>query len=258
MSSSNQRLIVALDVSDRSAALKVIEQLSGLIRVFKVGNQLFTAEGPALVREIVGAGLDVFLDLKFHDIPNTVAGAVSSACRLGVAITNVHASGGLEMMKAAAAAAGADVKSKTPRLAGFGKRSPDAQTAPTDEQLRPAVIGVTVLTSMDQRSLAQVGVPIDPVSQAVTLAKLVREAGLDGVVASPQEVAPIREHLGNSDFIIVTPGVRPAGSAIGDQKRVGSPAQAIRDGADYLVIGRPITASPDPRARVERILEEIQ
>jgi orotidine-5'-phosphate decarboxylase len=258
MSSSNQRVIVALDVADRAAALRLIEQLNGLISVFKVGNQLFTAEGPGLVREISGAGLDVFLDLKFHDIPNTVAGAVGSACRLGVAMTNVHASGGLEMMKAAAGAAGADVKSKTPRLAGFGGQRPGSQAGRNDEQLRPAVIGVTVLTSMDQRTLTQVGVPLDPISQAVMLAGLARQAGLDGVVASPQEVAPIREHVRDADFIIVTPGVRPAGSATGDQKRIGSPAQAIRDGADYLVIGRPITASPDPRATAERILQEIQ
>jgi len=256
MISSNQRVIVALDVGDRAAALRLIEQLSGLISFFKVGNELFTSEGPGLVREIVGAGVDVFLDLKFHDIPNTVAGAVSSACRLGVAITNVHASGGVEMMRAAAAAAGSS--EATPRVVGFGRRGADRKAVGMEERLRPAVIGVTVLTSMDQGSLVQVGVPLDPVSQAVKLARLARGAGLDGVVASPQEIAPIRETINDPDFIIVTPGVRPAGSAAGDQKRVGSPAQAIRDGADYIVVGRPITASPDPRGSTERILEEIQ
>jgi orotidine-5'-phosphate decarboxylase len=256
MSSSDQRLIVALDVADRDAALRVIEQLGGLVRFFKVGNQLFTAEGPGLVREIVLAGLNVFLDLKFHDIPNTVSGAVRSACRLGVAITNVHTSGGVEMMRAAAAAAGSSEAS--PRVVGFGRRSGDRKAAGTEERQRPAVIGVTVLTSMDQASLAQVGVQLDPASQAVKLARLARGSGLDGVVASPQEIAPIRENINDPDFIIVTPGVRPAGSADGDQKRVGSPAQAIRDGADYIVVGRPITASPDPRASTQRILEEIQ
>ena len=256
MSSPNQRVIVALDVSDRVCALRLIEQLSGLISFFKVGNELFTAEGPGLVREIVSAGLDVFLDLKFHDIPNTVAGGVSSARRLGVAITNVHASGGAEMMRAAAAAAGSS--EAKPRVGRVGRPATDRRAAGTEGPLRPAVIGVTVLTSMDQPSLAQVGVLLDPASQAVKLARLARGAGLDGVVASPQEIGLIRENVNDPDFIIVTPGVRPAGSAAGDQKRVGSPAQAIRDGADYIVVGRPITASPDPKASAERILEEIQ
>jgi orotidine-5'-phosphate decarboxylase len=259
MNTAANRIIVALDVSDRTSALRLIEELDGLMTAFKVGNQLFTAEGPGLVREIVEAGLDVFLDLKYHDIPNTVAGAVGSAARLGVSILNVHASGGTEMMRAAARAAaqiGGRMRA-TPRASATGHR-PDPDTAHDEQRLRPAVIGVTVLTSMDQRSLAEIGVPLDPVGQAVLLARLAKHAGLDGVVASPQEVAPIREQIHDGEFIIVTPGVRPRGIASGDQKRTGTPAQAIRDGADYLVIGRPITASPDPRASAERIIEEIQ
>jgi orotidine-5'-phosphate decarboxylase len=249
------RIIVALDEADRAAALRLIEQLGGVITMFKVGNQLFTAEGPDLVREIANSGLDVFLDLKFHDIPNTVEGAVRSAGRLGVAILNVHASGGTEMMRAAA---GAAAECGTRSRVGARRQVRDLEKRQSDEPLRPAVIGVTVLTSMDRRSLAEVGVSLDPVGQAVVLARLAREAGLDGVVASPQEVAAIREQITDDDFIIVTPGVRPAGSEVGDQKRIATPSQAIRDGADYLVIGRPITASPDPRAATERIIEEIR
>jgi len=258
MSSAADRLIVALDVPDRSAALRLVEQLSEVITAFKVGNQLFTAEGPGLVREIVAAGLDVFLDLKFHDIPNTVAGAVTSASRLGVSMLNVHGLGGTEMMRAAAAAAaGFGVR---PRAAspGAARQERDGEAAGGDKEWRAAVLAVTVLTSMDRRALFEVGISQDPVNQAVLLAGLARQAGLDGVVASPQEVGPIRKHIDGADFLIVTPGVRPAGSAAGDQKRVGSPSQAIRDGADYIVIGRPITASPDPRASAERIIQEIQ
>jgi len=259
MSRASNRIIVALDVAHRAAALGLIEQLSDVITAFKVGNQLFTSEGPALVREIVRAGLDVFLDLKYHDIPNTVAAAVSSASSLGVSILNVHTSGGVEMMRAAAgAAAGSGAQPRATRPGATTWQDSGRERAIGNDTRRPAVIGVTVLTSMDQRSLAEVGVPMDPVNQAVLLARLARQAGLDGVVASPQEVAPIRERIGDGDFIIVTPGVRPKGTASADQKRIGTPAQAIRDGADYLVIGRPITASPDPRASAERIIEEIQ
>jgi orotidine-5'-phosphate decarboxylase len=254
------RIIVALDLPDRAAALKLIEQLRGVITAFKVGNQLFTAEGPELVREIVSAGLDVFLDLKYHDIPNTVARGVSSASHLGVAILNVHCSGGTEMMRAAAgAAAQVGVRPRVMPRAAVLRGSPDQQAPRAGQQpLRPAVIGVTVLTSMDHRTLAEVGVSLEPVGQAVKLAKLAKRAGLDGVVASPQEVAPIREQIDDSDFLIVTPGLRPGGCEAGDQKRIGTPAQAFRDGADYLVIGRPITSSSDPRGSAERIIEEIK
>lgn len=230
------RLVIALDVPDRYQALKLVEKLSGLVGMFKIGSQLFTAEGPDLVRDIVRAGERVFLDLKFHDIPNTVAGAVEAAAKLGVSIINVHTLGGTEMMRAAAHAVG-------------------------DRGLlwitRPAVLGVTVLTSMDKSDLADVGISSDLRSEVVRLATLARDSGLDGIVASPQEIRLIRECITAEHFIILTPGIRPAWSAKGDQKRVATPADAIRDGADFLVIGRTVTDSNDPRATAERILEEI-
>jgi len=230
------RIIVALDVPDRNRALRLVEQLSGLVGMFKIGSQLFAAEGPNLVREIAEAGERVFLDLKFHDIPNTVAGAAESAARLGVSILNVHALGGVEMMRAASNA----VKDRGILW-----------------MTRPAVLGVTVLTSMDEANLADVGVNSDMNSQVVRLATLAREAGLDGVVASPREIRLIREFVASEGFIILTPGIRPSWSASGDQKRVATPLDAIRDGADFLVIGRAITSSEDPRAAAQRILEEI-
>ncbi|HKS42110.1 MAG TPA: orotidine-5'-phosphate decarboxylase [Blastocatellia bacterium] len=234
--SAKDRLIVALDVPDRASALTLVEQLSGLVGMFKIGSQLFTAEGPDLVREIVRGGEKVFLDLKFHDIPNTVAGAVESAARLGVSILNVHTLGGSEMMRAAAHAVG-------------------------DRGLlwitRPAVLGVTVLTSMDKADLADVGIPSDLSAEVVRLATLAQDSGLDGIVASPHEIRLIRECITAERFIILTPGIRPAWSSKGDQKRIATPADAIRDGADFLVIGRAITDSDNPRAAAERILEEI-
>ncbi len=234
--SAKDRLIVALDVPDRASALTIVEQLSGLVGMFKIGSQLFTAEGPDLVREIVRGGEKVFLDLKFHDIPNTVAGAVESAARLGVSILNVHTLGGSEMMRAAAHAVG-------------------------DRGLlwitRPAVLGVTVLTSMDKADLADVGIPSDLSAEVVRLATLAQDSGLDGIVASPHEIRLIRECITAERFIILTPGIRPAWSSKGDQKRIATPADAIRDGADFLVIGRAITDSDNPRAAAERILEEI-
>lgn len=230
------RLIVALDVSTRDAALRLVEKLSGLVGFFKIGSQLFTAEGPALVREIVKAGERVFLDLKFHDIPNTVAGAVETAARLGVSIINVHTLGGSEMMRAASHAVG-------------------------DRGLlwitRPAVLGVTVLTSMDKVDLADVGITSDLRAEVVRLATLARDSGLDGIVASPLEIRLIRECITAENFIILTPGIRPAWFDHGDQKRISTPANAIRDGADLIVIGRAITDSADARAAAERILEEI-
>ena len=234
--SPRDRVIVALDVPDRASALRIVEQASGLVGMFKIGSQLFTAEGPQLVREIITSGERVFLDLKFHDIPNTVAGAVESAARLGVSILNVHTLGGSEMMRAAAHAVG-------------------------DRGLlwitRPAVLGVTVLTSMDKADLADVGIPLDLTAEVVRLATLARDSGLDGIVASPHEIRLIRECITAERFIILTPGIRPAWTAKGDQKRIATPVDAIRDGADFIVIGRPITDSPDPRAAAERILEEI-
>ncbi|HEV8482406.1 MAG TPA: orotidine-5'-phosphate decarboxylase [Blastocatellia bacterium] len=230
------RIVVALDVPGRDRALRLVEQLSGLVGMFKIGSQLFTAEGPDLVREIVGAGERVFLDLKFHDIPNTVATAAESAARLGVSIFNVHALGGAEMMRSAAHA----VKDRGILW-----------------MTRPAVLGVTVLTSMDESNLAEVGVNTDMNSEVVRLATLARDSGLDGVVASPREIRLIREFVASEGFIILTPGIRPAGTATGDQKRIATPLDAIRDGADFLVIGRAITSSDNPRAVVQRLLEEI-
>ena len=235
-SSVKDRLIVALDVPDRDSALRLVEQLSGAVGMFKIGSQLFTAEGPQLVREVVASGERVFLDLKFHDIPNTVAGAVESAARLAVSILNVHTLGGSEMMRAAAHAVG-------------------------DRGLmwitRPAVLGVTVLTSMDRTDLADVGITSDLRAEVVRLATLARDSGLDGIVASPHEIRLIRECITAERFIILTPGIRPAWSEQRDQKRIAAPADAIREGADFIVIGRAITDSPDPRAAADRILEEI-
>jgi orotidine-5'-phosphate decarboxylase len=227
-----ERVVVALDVADRESALLLVEKLRGLVGMFKIGKQLFTAAGPGLVSEIVAAGEKVFLDLKYHDIPNTVAGAARAAAGLGVSIFNVHALGGSEMMRAAAAA--------TESL-----------------QSRPAVLGVTVLTSMNDAGLAEVGIPHKAEEMVIRLAALARQSGLDGVVASPKEIRLIRERVADENFIILTPGIRPAWSASGDQKRIATPAQALRDGADFLVIGRAITDGADPRANAERILEEL-
>jgi orotidine-5'-phosphate decarboxylase len=244
--SYQDRLIVALDYPDRSAALRLVEQLSGVVSTFKIGNQLFTAEGPALVREVIESGAKVFLDLKFHDIPNTVAGAITSAAGLGIAITNVHALGGLEMMRAAARAV----------AAGDGA-APGSGLASGQHSGRPAVIAVTVLTSMDQATLTSIGVDTKVDEQAVRLAALAKEAGLDGVVASPREVRIIRERVATDNFLIVTPGIRPEWAAAGDQRRIATPSEAIRNGADYLVVGRPITGDPDPKAAAQRLIDEI-
>jgi len=206
--------------------------------MFKINIQLFTAAGPEAVRKLAELGPGVFLDLKYHDIPNTVAGAVSAAASLpGVELLDVHATGSLEMLRAA---------SKALQQAKSASR-------------RPKLLAVTVLTSLNQAALRQVGISGSPASRAVGLARLAKKAGLDGVVASPQEIGAIRRACGQ-EFLIVTPGVRPADKQLSrryDQSRVATPAQAIRAGADYLVIGRPITAAPDPRAAVQAILHEM-
>lgn len=230
------RTLVALDFPVGAAALAMADRLRDAVGGFKVGKQLFTAEGPALVRALTERGDHVFLDLKYHDIPNTVAGAISSAARLGTWMVNVHAGGGRAMMTAAREAA---------------DRAADAGAT------RPLVIGVTVLTSLDAAALAETGVSDEPARQVVRLATLAREAGLDGVVCSPQEIELVRQACGK-DFLIVTPGVRGAGDARGDQSRTATPEGAIKAGADYLVIGRPITAASDPRAAADRIAAEIQ
>lgn len=241
----SSKLIVALDVKGRKEALKLTEKLAPLGVSFKIGKQLFTAEGPSLVREVAAGGTLVFLDLKFHDIPNTVAAAVNSACRLGVSIVNVHASGGSEMMRAAVTAANepTDPNGSAP--------------SPSSTFTRPAIIGVTVLTSINRAGLEEIGVFSEVEDQVVRLATLARDAGLDGVVASPREIRAIREKVAAENFLVVVPGVRPEWSAAGDQKRVATPRSAIKDGADYIVVGRPITGDPYPTTAAERVLEEI-
>jgi len=232
------QLLVALDVESGARALQLATELRDLAGGFKVGSRLFTREGPDLVRRLVALGAPVFLDLKFHDIPNTVAQAVSAAVSTGVWMLNVHASGGVPMMQAAARAA--------------------AETAASLGTRRPLVIGVTVLTSMDEATLASIGVRRPLLEQVVTLARMAKEAGLDGVVASPQETAAIRAACG-PDFAIVTPGIRgaAAGSARDDQSRTMGPAEAVRAGASYIVVGRPIIAAASPRSAAEAIVEEL-
>jgi orotidine-5'-phosphate decarboxylase len=233
----NDKLIIALDVDSATEARALWSKLRGHAGMFKIGSQLFTAAGPSFVREIVGAGGRVFLDLKFHDIPNTVAGACREAVRLGVALFNVHAAGGGEMLRRAAAAT--------------------AETAAREGLPRPRLIAVTVLTSSDAATLAEIGVADMPAAQVTRLARLAAECGLDGVVASPHEIAPVRAAVPRPDFVIVTPGVRPRAIAHDDQKRVLTPAEAVRAGADYLVVGRAILNAPDPLRAAEEISAEI-
>jgi orotidine-5'-phosphate decarboxylase len=227
---ARDRLIVALDVPKADAARALVSRLAGHVGLFKVGSQLFTAAGPDLVREIVGRGEKVFLDLKFHDIPNTVAGAVSSATRLGVSLVDVHGLGGRSMVEAAVGA-----------LPAMGTR----------------LLAITILTSHDEETLGEIGVNGSLVESVRRLAQLAKEAGADGVVASPHEVATVREACG-SDFLIVTPGIRPAGAAPGDQARAATPAAALAAGADYLVVGRPITEADDPAAAADAIVREME
>ena len=240
------RLIVALDFDSVVPALQFAEKVSDLAGMFKIGSQLFTAEGPAILSKVAALGTGIFLDLKFHDIPNTVAGAVLAASGLpGVQLINVHALGGRAMLKAAAQAinAGAALDADRPRL-----------------------LAVTILTSMDHKAMREIGVSGQPRDRVVKLAQLAKHAGTDGVVASVQEARAIRKACGG-DFLIVTPGVRPtAKSASGkrrgpkpedDQARIATPAQAVRAGADYIVVGRPILAASDPRAAAQAILEEL-
>ena len=226
---ARDRLVVALDFATRAAALPLVEQLRGRVGMFKVGKELFTAEGPGLVRELAASGEKVFLDLKFHDIPNTVAGAVDRAVALGVSLINVHAVGGTAMMKAAAAAC----------------------------HSRARLLAVTVLTSLDAGQLGAVGFAEPPEQLVLRLARLALDCGLDGVVAAPTEVALLRRELGG-DFLIVTPGIRPAGSDTHDQARIATPAEAVRNGADYIVVGRPSTGAADPAAAAAAILRMLE
>jgi orotidine-5'-phosphate decarboxylase len=237
MPEARDRILVALDVDSPKEADALLDRLAGAVTGVKVGSQLFTAAGPAAVEAALKRGFRVFLDLKFHDIPNTVAGAVREATRLGVFMLNVHAGGGLAMMRAASeAAARAAAEFKVPR---------------------PLCLGVTVLTSLDGRALAtELGVHATVPAHVLRLADLARAAGLDGCVASPHEIALLRRALG-AGWVIVTPGIRPA-AADDDQARVATPAAALRAGADYLVIGRPITGAPEPAAAVAAIVESLR
>ncbi|HEX7329139.1 MAG TPA: orotidine-5'-phosphate decarboxylase [Casimicrobiaceae bacterium] len=233
---SAPRVVVALDFADTAPALALAARLDPAKCALKVGKELFTSADAGLVRELVRRGFRVFLDLKFHDIPNTVAQACAAATRLGVWMLNVHASGGAAMMAAA--------REAVDRAAGEGGMR------------RPHLIAVTVLTSLAADDLAAIGVVASPEEQVLRLAKLAKAQGLDGVVCSGREAAPLRRALGR-DFLLVTPGIRPAGADLQDQSRVMTPAQAIEAGADYLVIGRPITAAGDPPAALDAILASI-
>lgn len=226
-------VIVALDYDNAAAALAMADQLDPAHCRVKVGKELFTVSGPQLVRDLVARGFQVFLDLKFHDIPNTVAAAVRAAAELGVWMVNVHASGGTRMMEAAVEA-----------LQPYGSQ-------------RPLLIGVTVLTSTAPDELAATGVSRSLEEQVLALASLAQGAGLDGVVCSAREAQALRRQCG-AEFSLVTPGIRPSGAAADDQHRIVTPVQALEWGADYLVIGRPITAAPDPAAALAQILTDIR
>jgi orotidine-5'-phosphate decarboxylase len=230
------QLLIALDVDTRGEALALAGQLRGIAGGFKIGSRLFTSVGPSIVEELAGRGDRVFLDLKFLDIPHTVAGAVSAAARLGAWMINVHASGGSAMMRAARQAADEAAASSRPK---------------------PLVIAVTMLTSFDPASLREVGFADDMPQQVGRLAALAQASGLDGVVASPHEIELIRRSRGQR-FTIVTPGIRGPADAKGDQSRTMSAADALAAGASYLVVGRPVIAAPDPRAAAERIVAECR
>ena len=225
------RIIVALDYPDAKAALAAAGRLDPVLCRLKVGSELYTAAGPALVEGLQRSGFGVFLDLKFNDIPNTVAGACAAAANLGVWMINVHALGGRAMMEAARAAL-------------------------ANRNAKPRLVAVTLLTSIGAADMAETGLAGDPQNAVTRLARLARACGLDGVVCSAQETAELRRQLGR-EFCLVTPGIRPAGADGDDQKRVATPRQAIADGADYLVIGRPITRASDPLAALRAITADI-
>ena len=231
MRDARERLIVALDVSSAAAAQKIVAAVGDSARYYKVGLQLYTAEGPQIVRDLVSSGRQVFLDLKLHDIPNTVGAAVNEACKLGVSMLTVHASGGTNMLRAAVEA---------------GRNA----------NISPMILAVTVLTSLDDRDLEHAGVRGTVGDQVSRLAALAIASGCHGIVASAHEAAALRDELGD-DFLIVTPGVRPSGTDHGDQARVVTPAEAIAAGANYIVVGRPITGANDPAAEAREILAQI-
>ncbi len=228
---TDPKVIVALDFPATEPALALLDQIDPAQCRVKIGKEMFTRAGPAFVEQVAGRGYQIFLDLKYHDIPNTVASACAAAADMGVWMMNVHASGGRKMMTAAAE-----------RLAGL--------------QSRPLLIGVTILTSLGQDDLAEIGYPGTPADNVLRLAALAEDSGLDGVVCSPLEVEPLRRERGQA-FHLVTPGVRPAGASVDDQKRIMTPGDAIRAGASYLVVGRPITAAADPLASLNAINDEV-
>ncbi|MCI0411014.1 MAG: orotidine-5'-phosphate decarboxylase [Acidobacteria bacterium] len=229
-------IIVALDTASGGRALDLVRGLRGQVSMFKVGLELYTAAGPAIVREIKGLGAEVFLDLKFHDIPNTVARASAEASRLGVAMLDLHLSGGAAMIRRAVDEVEA--------------------TCTLNQIRRPALLGITVLTSLGDESLPALGIHRTAQEQVLALAALGQEAGLDGAVASPRELGSLRRRFG-PDFVLVTPGIRPEGSPADDQVRTLTPREAVEAGADYLVIGRPITGAESPAAAARDILRSI-
>jgi orotidine-5'-phosphate decarboxylase len=235
---TKDRIIVALDVPTAADALSIVDELKNEVGAFKVGLQLFTSAGPEFVEKLVKTGARVFLDLKFHDIPNTVAKASVEAAKLGVWMFNVHASGGGEMMRQTSAEVG--------------------EVCEREGIERPLIIAVTVLTSSNNDTLNEIGVHDETQKQVLRLAELTAKCGLDGVVASPLEIEPIRARIASKDFVIVTPGIRPASATKDDQKRVMTPGEAASVGADHLVIGRPITAAADRLKAVEQIVEEME
>jgi orotidine-5'-phosphate decarboxylase len=232
MLDSRDKLIVALDLPSAAQARQVISTIGEAVTTYKIGKQLFTAEGPGIVRDLVSSGRKVFLDLKFHDIPNTVGAAVSSAAKLGVSMLTVHASGGSKMLTAAVEAA--------------------SQSA-----AKPMILAVTVLTSMSDSDLQEIGVSGNVLTQVTRLGALARSAGCQGLVASAHEARQLRRELGE-DFEIITPGVRPAGSAAGDQARVLTPGEAIHAGATRLVVGRPVIEAENQARAARQILDEIE
>ena len=235
---NTNKLIVALDVDSAAKALALVSALRGVVGMFKIGSQLFTAAGPALVREIIGSGEQIFLDLKYHDIPNTVALAGVEAARLGVSIFNLHAAGGSEMMQRTVESV--------------------SECAQKEGISRPLIIAVTALTSANDNTLIEVGYAATAAELVPRLATLAEASGMDGVVASPHEVGIVRSVVDKPDFVIITPGVRPQGAEWSDQKRVTTPREAILAGANYIVVGRPILEAQDPAHAAQQILDEMQ
>jgi orotidine-5'-phosphate decarboxylase len=235
---TKEKIIVALDVSTANEAREIIAELKGSVGAFKIGLQLFTVAGASFVRELTDANIKLFLDLKFHDIPNTVAKASVEVARLGVWMFNIHAAGGSEMM------------CKT--------LDEVREVCERESLIQPKIIGVTVLTSSCNKTLQETGIEFETEKQVLNLAKLVAKCGLDGVVASPKEVGLIRENVGNKKFLIVTPGIRPTFATNDDQKRVMTPRESVLSGSDYLVIGRPILNALDKTKAITEIINEIE